>query len=101
MFAASGLAGPWAGYIVADAMMGKRDPSGEVPDRNRWEDNRYTGPWGFQAYVQGRNRIVSSIYPNGVETTLDLSGWQLVWGEDHEQPVAVLVECFIVKQRFG
>jgi Right handed beta helix region len=82
MFAAEGSTPPFDGYVVANAMMGKRDPSGEVPDRNLWKDNVYTGPWAFQAYVQGSNPVSTDLYPNGVATTLDFHGWRSVWGED-------------------
>ena len=82
MFAAEGSTAPLAGYVVADAMMGKRGSSGEPPDNNRWDDNTYNGPWAFQAYVQGTSPAVTDIYPRGVSTTLNLSGWQRFWGED-------------------
>ena len=82
MFAGGGSYAPFTGYVVADAMMGKRDPSGEVPDDNTWRDNTYIGRWAFQAYVQGMSQAYTDLYPRGVKTTLTLSGWQTQWGED-------------------
>jgi hypothetical protein len=82
MFAAVGSTPPFAGYIVANALMGKRDPSGEVPDQNVWKDNVYNGPWAFQAYVQGSSPVSTDLYRNGVATTVNFNGWRSVWGED-------------------
>ncbi|HET9061543.1 MAG TPA: right-handed parallel beta-helix repeat-containing protein [Acidimicrobiales bacterium] len=82
MFAAAGTAAPLRGYVVANAMMGKRDPSGERPDHNDWRDNTYCGPWVFQAYVQGASPVSTNLYPRGVRTTLTLQGWQSIWRQD-------------------
>jgi hypothetical protein len=82
MFAAGGSTPPFAGYVVANAMMGRRDRSGETPDDNLWDGNMYTGPWAFQAYVQGTSPATTGLYPSGVATTVDFSGWRTVWGQD-------------------
>jgi hypothetical protein len=81
MFAAGGSTAPYQGYVVANAMMGKRS-SGEIPDENVWKNNRYTGPWAFQAYVQGSSPVNTGLYPNGVTTTVDFQGWRSVWRQD-------------------
>ena len=83
-FAVAGSNAPLAGYAVADALMGKRDPSGEIPDDIQWDDNVYSGPWAFQAYVQGQSPVVTDVYPHGVATTVKLSGWQGLWRQDLE-----------------
>jgi hypothetical protein len=62
--------------------MGKQGRSGEAPDHNTWKDNTYSGPWAFQAYVQGTSPAFTGLYPNGVPTTLDFAGWQSVWRQD-------------------
>lgn len=56
--------------------------SGEAPDHNAWKDNTHSGPWVFQAYVQGNSLAFTDFYPNGVPTTLDFAGWQSVWHQD-------------------
>ena len=82
MFAATGSLAPFAGFSVAAALMGKQGRSGEAPDHNTWKDNTYSGPWAFQAYVQGTSPAFTDLYPNGVPTTLDFAGWQSVWRQD-------------------
>ena len=86
MFAAGGSVAPFSGnvgaYAVPDAIMGQRASPGESPDANTWTDNTYVGPWAFQAYYQGRSPESSDIYPKGIQTTLDFSSWQSVWGMD-------------------
>lgn len=82
MFAAGGTMSPFEGYVVANALMGKRDPSGERPDHNVWANNAYFGPWAFQAYVQGASRATTNLYPRGVATTVNFAQWQSIWKQD-------------------
>ena len=66
---------------MANAMMGRRS-AGEIPDENVWKNNRYIGPWAFQAYVQGSSPVNTDSDPGGVTTTVDFQGWRSVWRQD-------------------
>jgi hypothetical protein len=78
----SGSGGPSQGWTTADAMMGLHSTAGQVPDHNTWSGDTYNGPWAFQAYVQSTSTVSTDVYPHGIATTLNLAGWQSIWGLD-------------------
>ena len=78
LFSIYGSTDPYAAWVTPDAIMGQ----GPDPDSNFFASNTYSGPWGFQAYVQGASPAATDLHPGGIATVLNLSGWQAVWGQD-------------------
>ncbi len=80
LFSLNGSTAPYNGWAIPDAMMGIKSASDyNDVDSNHFTGNTYTGPWAFQAYVQGASPAITDAYPKGVATVVDLSGWQSTW----------------------
>lgn len=83
LFSLYGSAAPYTGWAIPDAIMGLPSASDYSDvDSNHFSSNTYSGPWAFQAYVQGTSPASTDLYPHGVATVVNLNGWQKTWHQN-------------------